>query len=105
MGKTIEEDVYIRDGGVCYYCGQDLRNTFSVFWSFECDHVIPKLQGGQTTLDNLVLSCRSCNNLLRRCDETTRKKRKEWVLKKIEEKRSIYERFLKRLKDERGIEV
>jgi 5-methylcytosine-specific restriction endonuclease McrA len=52
-----------RDGTLCHYCdvptiltheGHPRRRTL--------DHVIPQSFGGKDTLDNLVLSCQSCNS-------------------------------------------
>jgi hypothetical protein len=43
----------------CEYCRSQLRFTNQ---SFSIEHIVPKSQGGQTTLDNLALSCQSCNN-------------------------------------------
>jgi hypothetical protein len=28
---------------------------------FEVEHILPRVRGGRTTLDNLALACRSCN--------------------------------------------
>lgn len=43
----------------CEYCRNQLRFTNQ---SFSIEHIIPKSQGGQAALDNLALSCQSCNN-------------------------------------------
>lgn len=48
--------VYDRDKGICRYCGAQQHTEYSV------DHVIPKSQGGLSHIDNLVLSCKSCNS-------------------------------------------
>jgi len=50
--NKIREQVLIRDGYICMYCGQDANTA---------DHVIPKDAGGQDTLDNLVAACIKCN--------------------------------------------
>ena len=42
-----------RDNYVCRYCN-GVAN--------EADHVIPKVKGGDDSLDNLVAACRICNN-------------------------------------------
>jgi 5-methylcytosine-specific restriction endonuclease McrA len=48
-----------RDGGYyCVYCGIDgTRKELTV------DHVIPRSKGGGSKRENLVLSCRECNNI------------------------------------------
>lgn len=41
----------------CCYCGCELTLENSTF-----DHVIPRAEGGQNTLDNKVISCEPCNS-------------------------------------------
>jgi hypothetical protein len=48
-----------RARGCCEYCRSQAR--FAV-QPFSVEHIIPKSQGGQTTLDNLALACQGCNN-------------------------------------------
>lgn len=49
-----------RDGGYfCFYCKCQL--DFLADSGPEADHKIPRSRGGSNHLDNLVLSCRSCN--------------------------------------------
>lgn len=40
---------------VCHWCGTDCQHEFVV------DHVHPLSKGGKHEVDNLVISCRSCN--------------------------------------------
>jgi 5-methylcytosine-specific restriction endonuclease McrA len=50
--------VYTRDDYTCHNCGakdSDIDVEFSV------DHVIPRIQGGDENLDNLVCFCAQCN--------------------------------------------
>ena len=51
--------VIARANGCCEYCHSQLRFTNH---SFSIEHIIPKSQGGENDLDNLALSCQSCNN-------------------------------------------
>ena len=44
--------VFIRDDFTCQYCGRRAENL---------DHVVPKMQGGGHTWDNVVACCRRCN--------------------------------------------
>lgn len=50
-------NIYSRDHGKCVYCGQKV--TLS---SFTIDHVHPRCAGGETSWENVVTSCMTCNN-------------------------------------------
>ena len=57
--KFSRNNVYLRDKGRCQYCGKRVPRD-----SFTYDHVIPRVQGGQTTWNNVVVACSgsgSCN--------------------------------------------
>ncbi|MFW2365350.1 MAG: HNH endonuclease [Desulforhopalus sp.] len=43
--------------GLCYYCGQK-----TPFKALTMDHLVPLARGGRSTKDNLVPSCKKCNN-------------------------------------------
>ena len=45
-----------RDGLHCVYCDEDLSSA-----EIHMDHVIPESQGGETTYNNLQVTCRKCN--------------------------------------------
>jgi 5-methylcytosine-specific restriction endonuclease McrA len=49
-------NVYARDGNTCQYCARHLPRH-----ELNLDHVIPRSQGGQSTWENIVCSCHSCN--------------------------------------------
>lgn len=51
------KNILLRDHNTCQYCGQ----TFSP-QELTLDHVIPRSRGGESTWDNLVTCCRSCNH-------------------------------------------
>jgi hypothetical protein len=51
-----------RDGECCGYCG-------TVAGPFEVDHVIPRAKGGENILENVRISCRSCNRAKKDRDE------------------------------------
>jgi len=86
--SPFEEQVYARDGYICQYCSnpvfrpKDLmriehalgkshfavsaksnleRHGFIYTQRATADHVVPHNRGGETSLDNLVTSCWSCN--------------------------------------------
>lgn len=54
--KFSRKNIYIRDNYTCQYCGQKFSPEELTF-----DHVIPRKNGGQTTWDNIVTCCKSCN--------------------------------------------
>lgn len=41
----------------CYYCGKQVA-----FKELTMDHLVPLAMGGRSSKDNLVPSCKSCNN-------------------------------------------
>jgi hypothetical protein len=50
--------VFSRDEFKCFYCG---RSTWEGNIVLHVDHVNPRDNGGDDSLDNLVTSCRKCN--------------------------------------------
>lgn len=56
LSKRQRFAVFERDEFTCRYCGRTPPSVLLVL-----DHVIPFSQGGQTTKENLVTSCESCN--------------------------------------------
>lgn len=51
--KMIQAEVWQRDGGECTKC----KSTYAL----EYDHIKPFAMGGKSTVDNLRLLCRACN--------------------------------------------
>lgn len=51
--KRQRKRVLDRDGHTCVYCGDVATSV---------DHVIPRVNGGDDTMDNLVASCTRCNS-------------------------------------------
>ena len=51
-----ERGLYESQGGLCYYCADDLSAT-----GFHRDHMTPLSRGGAHALSNLALACPSCN--------------------------------------------
>lgn len=47
-------NILLRDDETCQYCGKRGRDL-------TLDHIIPRSRGGQSTWENLVASCKSCN--------------------------------------------
>lgn len=50
------ENVYLRDGYRCQYCGETLPPR-----ELTLDHVVPRCQGGTTHWNNVVAACTPCN--------------------------------------------
>ncbi len=48
------KNVFRRDGYTCQYCGK-------TGVELTLDHVIPKSRGGESTWENLVAACKTCN--------------------------------------------
>lgn len=49
--------------GRCVYCLRDLLSSFEEFSQAQEDHLIPKLNGGPDSADNIVIACAVCNAL------------------------------------------
>jgi 5-methylcytosine-specific restriction endonuclease McrA len=54
--KFSRENVYTRDKGACQYCGKKVLRMEATY-----DHVIPRMLGGETRWDNVVIACVLCN--------------------------------------------
>lgn len=50
----VRQEVLKRDGHRCRYCGSSSP-------VFHMDHVYPESKGGETSVENLVTACPSCN--------------------------------------------
>jgi len=59
--KFSRENIYLRDGGKCQYCGVGLSRDQKSPDCFTYDHVIPRAKGGQTRWENVVTCCIPCN--------------------------------------------
>ena len=58
MATALEREVWRRAKAACEYC--HLSQLFDLL-PFQLDHIIAQQHGGQTTEDNLALSCLFCN--------------------------------------------
>lgn len=54
QGYNIRNYLLEKHGRKCFYCDKEVSN-------FEVEHRIPKAKGGSNRIDNLTLSCHSCN--------------------------------------------
>lgn len=49
------DSVYEQQRGLCFWCGTETGSSYHV------DHVIPLARGGDNTIENIVVSCPTCN--------------------------------------------
>ena len=54
--KFSRENLLIRDGMRCQYCGCNVARNTATY-----DHVIPRVLGGTTRWENILISCVPCN--------------------------------------------
>lgn len=54
QGYNIRNYLLEKHGRKCFYCDKEVSN-------FEVEHMLPKVKGGSNSIDNLTLSCHSCN--------------------------------------------
>src|SRR5690348_5152047 len=55
---SVRRAVLERDGMICRYCGRTVSECRDSANTLELDHVIAVRDGGASTADNLVVSCR-----------------------------------------------
>jgi 5-methylcytosine-specific restriction endonuclease McrA len=54
--KLNRRNLYARDGNQCQYCGKHFPTR-----ELTIDHVVPRVQGGEHSWENLVCACVRCN--------------------------------------------
>lgn len=54
--KLNRRNIYARDGNRCQYCGENFSTK-----ELTIDHVVPRVQGGANTWENMVCACVKCN--------------------------------------------
>ena len=54
QGYNIRNYLLEKHGRKCFYCDKEVS-------TFEVEHMLPKAKGGSNRIDNLTLSCHSCN--------------------------------------------
>lgn len=50
----------------CEYCGKYLLENIESYKEWQEDHIIPLSKGGKDEIDNIALSCRFCNMVLKK---------------------------------------
>lgn len=56
LSKRVRFEVFKRDKFTCAYCGRRPPEVI-----LECDHIVPRCEGGPDNIENLVTSCDACN--------------------------------------------
>lgn len=56
--KSVREEIYARDHGICGICGQPVLKT-----DYTVDHIVPLSQCGSNDITNLRVAHRHCNEL------------------------------------------
>ena len=74
-------NVFARDGNQCQYCGQHFPMS-----ELSLDHVVPRSQGGVTSLENIVCACVACN--VRKGGRTPTEARMHLIRHPVKPKRS-----------------
>ena len=54
--RLSKKNVFARDNWTCQYCKSKVSDT-----SGTIDHVVPRAKGGESSWENLVTSCKTCN--------------------------------------------
>lgn len=54
--KFNRRNIFARDGNRCQYCGRRFATS-----ELSLDHVVPRIQGGRATWNNIVCACVRCN--------------------------------------------
>ena len=94
-----KKQAFLRDKGMCRYCGLDALTSLSLFWSFQFDHVIARSEGGPDTAENMVTCCPACNGALSRAGHLrTFEARKAYVESQVMSRSEIYDSWIKRLR-------
>ena len=64
ISTGIKKEVYLRDSYTCVLCGVVGEGTThpEKIKGFEIDHINPHAAGGDSSIENLQVLCRKCNN-------------------------------------------
>ena len=79
--KFNRRNIFARDNNQCQYCGKRFPTS-----ELSLDHIFPRSQGGQSTWENIVCACVSCN--VRKGGQTPREAHMTLIRKPEKPKRS-----------------
>jgi len=57
----IETTLGIEFNFCCAYCDKEMFKSVDSYKEWQTDHIIPSSKGGEDTIENYALSCRTCN--------------------------------------------
>lgn len=70
LRRLLMEEAFEREGGKCFWCSREMDLADRALIAIKADgydvaptldHLIPKSRGGQDVIENVVCSCRRCN--------------------------------------------
>jgi HNH endonuclease len=62
--RSVYYRAFVRDRGICLYCGLELLKSFDAFAASHLDHLKPRSKGGpDDDIFNRVIACGVCNSL------------------------------------------
>jgi len=99
--EKMKAELWNKTQGLCFWCGQktldlDKRDTKNPL-NPTLDHVIPKAAGGKKEEGNIVLACKSCNDVRGQYNISIRHKRELDYKNKIEKLEVLVSEFEKEL--------
>ena len=55
------DQILLRDGPYCVWCGVPLDNTPGSIHQATTEHLVPRIKGGPSWVENELAACRRCN--------------------------------------------
>ena len=55
------DQILLRDGPYCVWCGAALDNTPGSIRQATTEHMVPRIKGGPSWVENELAACRRCN--------------------------------------------
>jgi len=55
------DQILLRDGPYCVWCGAPLDNTPGSIHQATTEHLVPRIKGGPSWVENELAACRRCN--------------------------------------------
>lgn len=99
--KTVRFEVFKRDSFTCQYCGVQAPDAI-----LEIDHIVPVSKDGDSSLLNLITSCRDCNRgkTNRELSDDTAVKAQKRQLDDLQQRKEIMEMMIQWKQELMGVE-